>query len=245
MTKLLNKTAVITGAAQGLGKEISRSLARDGFNIVINYNKSKKDAEILEKELSVLTKTLTVKGDVSKFSNAQDVIKKSKKKFGRIDVLVNNAGIHIDSTVTKMTVNAWNDVINTNLGGVFNFTKAVIPIMKKQNYGRIINISSFVSFKGIEGISNYSASKAGIIGFTRSAAKEVARYNITMNSIAPGYFDIGMFHHLNPEMKKKIVKDIPAKRLGNSNEITELIQLLISSNYLTGQVFVLDGGYSI
>ncbi len=175
MTKLLNKTAVITGAAQGLGKEISRSLARDGFNIVINYNKSKKDAEILEKELSVLTKTLTVKGDVSKFSNAQDVIKKSKKKFGRIDVLVNNAGIHIDSTVTKMTVNAWNDVINTNLGGVFNFTKAVIPIMKKQNYGRIINISSFTAFRGIVGASNYAASKAGIAGFTKSFAKEVAK----------------------------------------------------------------------
>ena len=245
MTDLSNKTAIITGASQGLGKEISRSLAQNGFNIVINYYKSKKDAELLEKELSALTKTLVLKGDVSKFSNALDIVKKSKKEFGRIDVLINNAGVHMDSTVTKMTVNAWKNVIDTNLGGVFNFSKSVIPIMKKQNYGRIINISSFVSFKGIAGISNYSTSKAGIIGFTRSVAKEIARYNITINSIAPGYFDIGMFHHLNTEMKKNIIKAIPAERLGNPNEVTELIQLLISSNYLTGQAFVLDGGCSI
>ena len=244
MTDLSNKTAIITGASQGLGKEISRSLAQNGFNIVINYYKSKKDAELLEKELSALTKTLVLKGDVSKFSNALDIVKKSKKEFGRIDVLINNAGIHEDNIVLKMSYKSWKKVIDTNLNGTFNFSKAVLPLMIKQKFGRIINISSITASMGTSGAANYSASKAGVIGFTKSLAKEVAKHNVTANVIAPGYFDIGMFYDIDPLLRKKIVNSIPSKRLGRSEEISELIQILISSNYLTGQVFILDGGYS-
>jgi len=199
----------------------------------------------LEKKLSKITKVLLLKGDVSQFAHAKRIVDKTEKEFGGVDVLINNAGIHIDSTVNRMKLENWKKVINTNLGGTFNFCKLVLPIMQKQNYGRIINISSFTSFRGIAGASNYSASKAGIISFSNSLAKEIAKYNITVNCLAPGYFDIGMFDRLENNIKKEIVENIPAKRLGDPNEISELINLLISTNYLTGQVFVLDGGFSI
>jgi len=240
-----NMTAIITGSSKGLGNHIASSLAKAGYNIIIHYNKSKKDAELLEKKLSKITSCMIVKGDISKHEDTSKIIKQSIKKFGKIDVLINNGGIHEDSIVNKMNVKTWNKVIEINLGGVFNMSKAVLKTMQNQKFGRIINISSFTAFTGISGASNYAASKAGIIGFAKSLAKEVAQYNITVNTIAPGYFDIGMFYDLNPKQQELILKDIPTKRLGNPNEISELIQIIISSRYMTGQTFVLDGGYSI
>ena len=238
-------TAVITGSSKGLGSHIALSLAKSGYNIIIHYNKSKKDAELLEKKLSKITNCIIVKGDISKYDDASKIINQSVKKFGKIDVLINNSGIHEDSIVTKMNLKTWNTVIAVNLGGVFNMSKAVLKTMQNQKFGRIINISSFTAFTGVAGASNYAASKAGIIGFAKSLAKEVAQYNITVNTIAPGYFDIGMFYHLSSKQRKDILKGIPAKRLGSPNEISELIQIIISSSYTTGQTFVLDGGYSI
>ena len=238
-------TAVITGSSKGLGRHIATALGKAGYNIIIHYNKSKKDAELLEVKLSKITNCMIVKGDISKYEDASRIIKQSVKKFGKIDVLINNGGMHKDSIVSKMNTKTWNNVIAVNLGGVFNMSKAVLKTMQNQKFGRIINISSFTAFTGIPGASNYGASKAGIIGFAKSLAKEVAQYNITVNTIAPGYFDIGMFYDLNPKQRKLILKDIPAKRLGNPNEISELIQIIISSRYTTGQTFVLDGGYSI
>ncbi len=238
-------TAVITGSSKGLGSHIALSLAKSGYNIIIHYNKSKKDAELLEKKLSKITNCIIVKGDISKYDDASKIINQSVKKFGKIDVLINNSGIHEDSIVTKMNLKTWNTVIAVNLGGVFNMSKAVLKTMQNQKFGRIINISSFTAFTGVAGASNYAASKAGIIGFAKSLAKEVAQYNITVNTIAPGYFDIGMFYHLSSKQRKNILKCIPTKRLGNPNEISELIQIIISSSYTTGQTFVLDGGYSI
>jgi 3-oxoacyl-[acyl-carrier protein] reductase len=240
-----NMTAVITGSSKGLGRHIATALGKAGYNIIIHYNKSKKDAELLEVKLSKITNCMIVKGDISKYEDASRIIKQSVKKFGKIDVLINNGGMHKDSIVSKMNTKTWDNVIAVNLGGVFNMSKAVLKTMQNQKFGRIINISSFTAFTGIPGASNYVASKAGIIGFAKSLAKEVAQYNITVNTIAPGYFDIGMFYDLNPKQRELILKDIPAKRLGNPNEISELIQIIISSRYTTGQTFVLDGGYSI
>ena len=239
------KTVLITGASGGLGAEIATYLMKSGMNIVINYFKRKKDAESLAKKLSKNNSILIVKGDVSKYNDAIQVVEKTIKKYGRIDILINNAGVHIDKTVLNMSPTVWTKVLNTNLNGVFNFSKAVLPQMKKQKYGRIINISSFTAFRGVIGASNYAASKAGIVGFTKSFAKEVARYNITVNAIAPGYFDIGMFNDIDYNTRKIIQTQIPAGRLGQPEEISELIQLLINMNYMTGQIFTLDGGFSI
>lgn len=238
------RTAIITGSSSGLGAHIATFLNNAGFNVILNYSKSQKNAELLAKNFSKKGSILVLKGDVSKYQEVKTMIDKTIKRFGRIDVLVNNAGIHIDEKVIKMTQDSWQSVIDINLTGVFNCSKAVLPHMTKQQFGRIINISSFTAFSGIAGAANYSASKAGIIGFTKSLSKEVAKYNVTVNAIAPGYFDIGMFNDLNTETKKRILQDIPANRLGNPDEITELINILVSSNYLTGQTFVLDGGYS-
>jgi len=185
-----------------------------------------------------------MKCNVTKFSDISSIVKKTIQHFGRIDLLVNNAGIHYDSTVAKMNNDIWDSVLNTNLNGTFFFSKAVLPQMKKQKFGRIINISSYVAFTGLAGAANYVAAKAGIIGFSKSLAREVAKDNITVNVIAPGYFDTGMFYHLPKNIRKKIIEEIPSKRLGKPNEVSELIKILFISEYLTGQTFVLDGGYS-
>ncbi len=240
-----NLTVLITGASSGIGAYLASSFTKSSMNVVINFHKRKNEADLLVKKLSINNNVISVKGDVSKFKDAKNVVNQTIKKFGRIDVLVNNAGIHIDKTVQNMTPQIWSKVMETNLNGVFNFSKLVLPYMKKQRFGRIINISSFTGFRGIAGASNYAASKAGIIGFSKSFSKEVAKYNITVNAIAPGYFDIGMFYDISSDKQKDIIKNIPATRLGEPKEIFELIQLLIKMNYLTGQVFTLDGGYSV
>jgi NAD(P)-dependent dehydrogenase (short-subunit alcohol dehydrogenase family) len=150
----------------------------------------------------------------------------------------------MDSPISRMSSKIWKKVLETNLDGVFNFSKAVLPQMKKQNFGRIINISSFTALHGIAGAANYAASKAGILGFTQSFAKEVAKNNITVNAIAPGYFDIGMFYDIKQEIRNSLKRNIPAQRLGNPDEICQLVEILIYSGYVTGQTFVIDGGYS-
>lgn len=235
---------IITGASKGLGAYITSSMANSEFNLVITYNTNKISAQNICKNISKKANLKLMKCDITKPSEIKSVVNKAISHFGRIDLLINNAGIHNDKTILKMKYDDWNSVIKTNLTGCFNFSKAVLPIMKKQKFGKIINISSYAAFIGIPGAANYVASKAGIIGLTKSLAKEVAKYNITVNAIAPGYFDIGMFYDIPEDIRSKILDTIPAKRLGNPEEIFELIKIIISTNYLTGQVFTLDGGYS-
>jgi len=239
------KTVIITGSAKGLGSNIALLLAKEGHNIIINYFQSKNEAKLLGERLAKITSVKIIKGDVSKFQDTQTIIQKTIKEFGSVDILINNAGIHVDELVNKMNPNNWKNVIDVNLTGTFNCSKSVLPQMIKQNYGSIINISSFTAFQGIAGASNYAASKAGVVAFTKSLAKEVSKFDITVNAIAPGYFDIGMFYDIDKKTKRKIISNIPAKRLGQPKEIFELIKIIISSRYTTGQVFTLDGGFSL
>ena len=220
-------------------------MINDGYNVVITYFKNKTKAEKLEKKLNNIGNVKLFKLDVSKIKNVQSVVKNTLKHFSSIDLLINNAGIHIDNNVNSMDEVTWKKVIETNLGGTFHFCKCVLPQMRKQQYGRIINISSVVGLIGSKGASNYAASKAGIIGFTKSFAKEVAPFGITVNTIIPGFFDAGMFYHFDSKTRKSILKQIPTQRLGQPHEISDLIKAIIPSSYLTGQAFVLDGGYSI
>ena len=240
-----SKTAIISGSSTGLGTHIAQFLINDGYNVVITYFKNKTKAEKLEKKLNNIGNVKLFKLDVSKIKNVQSVVKNTLKHFSSIDLLINNAGIHIDNNVNSMDETTWKKVIETNLGGTFHFCKCVLPQMRKQQYGRIINISSVVGLVGSKGASNYAASKAGIIGFTKSFAKEVAPFGITVNTIIPGFFDAGMFYHFDSKTRKSILKQIPTQRLGQPHEISDLIKAIIPSSYLTGQAFVLDGGYSI
>jgi len=244
-----SKTALITGGARGIGRDISLSLSEKGFDIGINFRKSKKEAEQLKREIEERfnRKVLLLKGDVSRRRDVQGMVRDFIKEFGRIDVLVNNAGITKDNLVIRLTENDFREVIDVNLIGTFLMTKEVIPYMLRRRSGSIINISSIVGIFGNKGQTNYSASKAGIIGFSKSLAKEVASRNIRVNVIAPGFIETDMTDGLPDEIKEKILKNIPLGRFGKPREVSHLVTFLASdeSSYMTGQVFLIDGGLSL
>ena len=219
--ELNSKTVVITGGNRGLGKHMASFFIENNFNVVVTYKKNRNELDKFLKIIPKEAKILAIKCNITNQKEIKKMINDIIKKFGRIDVLINNAGIHDDSTVTKMNLKKWNMVIETNLTGTFNVTSQILPIMKKRKFGRIINISSIVALSGAAGASNYAASKAGIIGFTKSVAKEIARDNITANVISPGYFDEGMFYDLDKKLQKKIIQQIPSERLGKPQEISE------------------------
>lgn len=216
-----------------------------GYNIAINYRKENDDLQITKSEIEKLNvECLAVQGDVSDFDTAENMIKEIIEKFGKIDVLVNNAGITKDMLLMRMKKEDFNDVININLIGTFNITKNVIPYMMKQRDGRIINVSSVVGISGNAGQTNYSASKAGIIGFTKSLAKEVGSRNILVNAVAPGFIETQMTDVLKEEVKEEISKTIPLKRMGTVQDVANVVKFLASedSSYITGQVINIDGG---
>lgn len=239
------KVALITGATRGIGKQIALELANQGYNIALNYRKQNEELEALKKEIeSQNVKCLTVYGDVSNYEDVEKFIKEIIKEFGKIDVLVNNAGITKDMLLMRMKKEDFESVIDVNLIGTFNVTKNVIPYMMKARNGKIVNISSVVGISGNAGQTNYSASKAGIIGFTKSLAKEVASRNINVNAIAPGFIKTDMTDILKEEVKEEISKTIPLKRMGEAKDVANLVKFLVSeeSNYITGQVINVDGG---
>ena len=239
------KVALITGATRGIGKQIAITLAKEGYDIALNYRKVNEDLESTKKEIEELgVKCLTVQGDVSIFEDTERFVKEVIEKFGQIDVLVNNAGITRDGLLMRMKEEDFKAVIDTNLIGTFNVTRNAIPFMSKARSGRIINISSVVGISGNPGQTNYSASKAGVIGFTKSLAKEMASRNILVNAVAPGFIQTSMTDSLKDEQKQAISNMIPLKRIGNSNDVANLVKFLASedSSYITGQVINVDGG---
>ena len=240
-----NKIVLITGATRGIGKQIAITLAENGFDIALNYRKENEDLENTKMEIEKLgRKCVAVKGDVSSYEDCENFVKEVIAQYGKIDVLVNNAGITKDNLLMRMKKEDFEDVLNVNLVGTFNVTKNVIPYMMKERNGRIINISSVVGIAGNAGQTNYAASKAGIIGFTKSLAKEVASRNILVNAVAPGFIETNMTDVLKDEIKENIAKNIPLKRMGNAKDVANLVNFLVSneSSYITGQVINVDGG---
>ena len=241
----MSKVALITGATRGIGKQIAIKLAKEGYDIAINYRSENDDLIQTKKEIEENNvKCLTVQGDVSNFEDCQRFTEEVIKEFGKIDVLVNNAGITKDMLLMRMKKEDFTSVIDVNLVGTFNVTKNVIPYMMKAKNGRIINISSVVGVSGNAGQTNYSASKAGIIGFTKSLAKEVASRNILINVVAPGFIETSMTDVLKDEIKEEIAKNIPLKRMGKAEDVANVVKFLASdeSSYVTGQVINVDGG---
>lgn len=239
------KVVLVTGGSRGIGKEVAMKFAKEGYNVVTNYVSDKTDKEGLKKEFEENNvKALVLKADVSKTEDVENLVKQAIDTFGKIDVLVNNAGITRDNLLMRMPEEDFDKVIETNLKGTFLVTKAVTKYMMKKRQGSIINLSSVVGVAGNAGQSNYSASKAGIIGFTKSVAKELASRNIRANAVAPGFIETDMTDVLKEDVKEHIYNQIPLKRMGTAKEVAELIYFLGSDNssYITGQVINIDGG---
>ncbi|MCK4352697.1 3-oxoacyl-[acyl-carrier-protein] reductase [candidate division WOR-3 bacterium] len=226
--------ALVTGGARGIGKAIAQKLKADGLKIII--------WDIVDEgsDIAKAIDALFMKVDIASFKD----VTSAAKSTGDIDILINNAGINRDKLLLRMQEEDWDNVLNINLKGVFNCTRAFLPGMIKKKWGRIVNISSIIGIIGNRGQSNYAASKAGIIGFTKSIAKEVGIRNITCNTIAPGYIETEMTGQLTEEVKKAYIESIPLKRPGTPGEVADLVSFLISekANYITGQTIHLDGG---
>ncbi len=239
------KVVFVTGASRGIGKEVALKYAENGYNVVINYASDKTDVESLKKEFEEKNvETIIEKADVTNSNQIEELVKKAIEKFGKIDVLVNNAGITKDNLLMRMSEEEFDKVIEVNLKGTYIVTKAVTKYMMKKRSGSIINLSSVVGVAGNAGQTNYSASKAGIIGFTKSVAKELASRNIRANAVAPGFIETDMTAVLPDTVKENIHNQIPLKRMGTAKEVANLIYFLGSeeSSYITGQVINIDGG---
>lgn len=245
MIDLTNKTAIVTGAGRGIGKVIALKLASFGANIVVNDIPSSADADETAKEIEAMGRgALVCKGDVRNFDDVSEMVKKTLDKFGTVDILINNAGITRDNLIMRMDEKDFDDVIAINLKGAFNCIKAVTRPMMKQRSGAIVNMASVVGIMGNAGQANYSASKAGLIGLTKSTAKELSSRGIRANAIAPGFIESLMTDKLPENVKDEYFKAIPLGRFGTAEDIANTAAFLVSdmASYITGQVIHIDGG---
>lgn len=242
---LIGKTAVVTGASRGIGRAVAIKLASLGANIVLNYRSSIESVQqVLEDIKAAGSNAVAVQGDVSSFSDAEKIIKAAVDNFGSIDILVNNAGITKDGLLMRMKEEDFDGVIDVNLKGTFNCIRHAAPFMVKQRSGRIVNMSSVVGITGNAGQVNYSASKAGVIGITKSTARELASRGITVNAVAPGFIQTDMTDVLPEKAKEGLLNGIPLKRFGKPEDIAEAVAFLVSDSgsYITGQIINIDGG---
>lgn len=245
MKLLSGKTAIITGASRGIGRAIAKKFAEQGANVAFTYLASAEKAKELEKELSALgVKVKSFQSDAANAKACEDLVNAVVVEFGIVDVLVNNAGITRDNLLMRMSEQHWDEVMNANLKSVFNLTKAIQRPMLKMRKGSIINMTSVVGIEGNAGQANYAASKAGIIGFTKSIAQELGSRNIRCNAVAPGFIETEMTAKLDPKIMEGWMEDIPLKRTGTPQEVANLVLFLASdlSSYITGQVISICGG---
>src|SRR5262245_48449774 len=238
-----NRIAIVTGGSRGIGRAIVQALAREGAKVAFTYAQNKALAD----ELANGDNVLGFQTDATDFNQAKDLVKQVKERWGAVDFLVNNAGITRDRLTAMMSEKDWDDVLNTNLKGLFNITKPVVGLMIRQKRGSILNITSISGIIGMPGQVNYSSSKAGVIGFTKALAKELAKANITVNALAPGFVETDMTAVLNPEYKAKALEQIPLGRFGSSEELANVAVFLLSdkASYITGQVIQMDGGLAM
>jgi len=237
------KVALVTGGSRGIGRAIVQRLAADGAKVAFTYIQNKALAD----EVAQGDTIIGIQADVANFEQAKDLVKQVKDRFGRIDILVNNAGITRDKLLAMMSEKDWDDVIDTNLKGVFNLSKPVVGVMIRQRSGTILNITSISGIVGMPGQVNYSSSKAGMIGFTKALAKEMAKANITVNALALGFVETDMTAVLNADFKTKALAQIPLGRFGKAENMADVALFLLSdkANYITGQVVQVDGGLAM
>ncbi|HZU70413.1 MAG TPA: 3-oxoacyl-[acyl-carrier-protein] reductase [Ktedonobacteraceae bacterium] len=245
--RLDGKTAIVTGAGRGIGRAIAKELALTGANVVINYARSAESAEQLAEEIRETgVQALPIRADVTDYDQVGEMVRQTIETFGQIDILVNNAGITRDKTLKNMTRQHWDEVINVNLGSTFNCTKQVLPFMLERKSGKIVNISSFVALAGNIGQANYAATKAGIIGFTKSVALEVARHGITVNAVCPGFTETDMLFEVPENIRQRILEKIPMARFGTAEEIASCVRYIVTeADYMTAQAISINGGVYI
>jgi 3-oxoacyl-[acyl-carrier protein] reductase len=248
------KRAIVTGGTRGIGRAIVKELAAKSCcgvlfsDVAFIYNSCDECAEELEREIGALdTKIYGFKADASSLQDAQKTVNEAIEKLGGVDILVNNAGITRDNLLLRMTEKDFDDVISANLKSVFNYTKAILKPMIQQRYGRIVNIASVVGLIGNPGQANYVASKAGVIGFTKAMARELASRNITVNAVAPGFIETGMTQKLDEKQREALLKNVPLGRMGTPEDIAKVVGFLCSpeADYITGQVIAVDGGMTM
>ena len=245
---LKGHVALVTGGSRGIGRGIALRLASEGVKVGVNYNTGAAQAqEVVEEITSGGGEAIAIQADISEQSQVTDMFRTLLERWERIDILVNNAGIRKDRLLMRMTTEEWDSAINVNLKGAYFCTKAALPQMARQRRGRIINMSSVVGVAGNPGQANYSASKAGLIGLTKTVAKEMARRNITANALAPGYIITSMVEELSEELRSQVLSRVPMGRLGTPEDIAGLVAFLCSdeAGYITGQVIRVDGGLAI
>lgn len=245
---LKDKTALVTGASRGIGKAIALELARAGASVVVNYSGNKTRAEETAAQIRELgTEALTYQCDVANEEDVQEMVRTAVQKFGHLDIVVNNAGIIRDGLIMRLKEEDWDAVLNTNLKGVFLVTKAALRPMMRQKQGKIINVASVVGILGNAGQANYVAAKAGVIGLTKSTAREVASRGITANAVAPGFISTEMTEKFPEKIKEKMKSEIPLHRLGTPEDVAGVVKFLASedSGYMTGQILSVDGGMAM
>jgi len=246
--RLDNKVALVTGGSRGIGRAIALRLAQDGAHVMISYRTRAPEAqEVVNGIKKSGRQSAAFQSDVSIYQQAKEMIEKIVKEFARLDILINNAGITKDGLLVRMAEDDWDSVINTNLKSVFNYTKAALHPMMSQKSGKIVNLTSVTGITGNAGQTNYAASKAGIIGFTKSLAKEVGSRNIQVNAVAPGFVETEMTAKLTESQRQKLAENIPLKRTATPEDIAGVVNFLASpdSDYITGQVICVDGGLAI